>query len=151
MLLRASSELTGNEVDLSAITDGKAAATSGVPHADALVALAEAVVTGDDEALASSRADVIAKVGPEGFVDACAVVGNFQRMVRVADSTGIPLDAPLELLTGDMRVELGIGAFGSAANTPPAGPLKRTLGRALGPIAFPAARLFMRLRGPRGS
>jgi hypothetical protein len=149
MLLRASGEVTGNEVDLSAITDRKAAATSGVPHADALVALAEAVVTGDDETLASARADVIAKVGPEGFVDACAVVGNFQRMVRIADSTGIPLDAAMELMTGDMRVELGIAAFGSAANTPSPGPLKRMVGRALAPIAFPAARLFMRLRAPR--
>ena len=149
MLLRASSEVSGNEVDLHAITDGKAAATSGVSHADALVAFAEAIVTGDDESLASAREDVIAAVGPEGFVDACAVVGNFQRMVRVADSTGISLDTPMDVLTGDMRVELGIDAYGSAANTPPPSALKRALGRVLGPIAFPAARLFMRVAGPR--
>ena len=117
-MLRASSELAGTEVDLHAVTDGKAAATSGVAHADTLVRFAEALVGGDDGRLTRARAELLQKVGPEALVDAAAVVGNFQRMVRIADATGIPLDAPMERVTEDLRSELGIDHFGSAANTP---------------------------------
>jgi hypothetical protein len=99
--------MTGKDFDLHAVTAGEVAG-SGVAHAGALVAFAEAIVGDDDEALASARADVLGEIGPEALVDAAAVASNFMRMVRIADSTGISLDAPMEVLSQDLRAELGI-------------------------------------------
>ena len=49
------------------------------------------------------------------LVDAAAVVGNFERMVRIADGTGIPLDKPVAMVSADMREELGLDAKSVAA------------------------------------
>ncbi len=127
------------------MTDAKAAATSGVAHAEALVAFTEAVLGEDDEELTRARGELLDKVGPEGLVDAAAVVGNFERMVRIADATGIPLDAALALASEDLRGELGLDRFGSAANTPTAGRFSRVLARALRPVLRPAMRLVLSL------
>ncbi|MEE9280648.1 MAG: hypothetical protein V3V67_10780 [Myxococcota bacterium] len=116
MLLRASSQNRGAEVDVRAVMGD--AADSGVAHGELLVAFAEAVVGSDTDALPSLRERLVEAVGPDGFVDAVAVVANFQRMVRIADSMGIPLDAPMEGMTRGLREEIGVAAFGSAANTP---------------------------------
>jgi hypothetical protein len=139
--------MTGQVLDAKAVTDDAAAAGSGVAHAGTLLAFVDAAVTCDDEVLARARADVLAKLGPEELVDAAAVVGNFERMVRIADSTGIPLDAPLTALTEDIRAELGIDRFGSAVNTPGMGTLGRTAGRLLRPVLLRALRLTGSLRG----
>ena len=144
MLLRASSGLTGDPADVHAVTDPDAAEDSGVPHAAALVAFAEAVVRGDDQDLARTRARVLESLGPEALVDAAAVAGNFQRMDRIADSTGIPLDGPMGLVTGDLRAELGIDAFGSSANTPASSALVRSFGRLLQPVAMRIFRVVSR-------
>jgi acetyl-CoA acetyltransferase len=81
-------------VDLHAVTeDGRA---SGVAHGEALVAFAEAVVSLDVEAITRARERVIAALGVEAMVDAAAVISNFERMVRIADGTGIPLGEMLE-------------------------------------------------------
>jgi hypothetical protein len=129
-------------VDVAAVTDDAAAAGSGIAHAPALLAFAEAAVAGGDEALAAARDRVRAELGPEQLVDAAAVVSNFERMVRIADATGIPLDAPVNAMTADLRAELGIDAFDSSANTPGVGALGRFLGRSLQPLALLAFRLI---------
>jgi hypothetical protein len=142
--------MTGKDLDLHAVTAGEFAG-SGVAHADALVAFAEAIVGDDDGALASARAELLDETGPEALVDAAAVASNFMRMVRIADSTGISLDAPMALMSQDLRAELGIDRFGSAANTPPASPLERALGRVLPPLARAALKLYGAVsRGPGG-
>ena len=133
--------MTGKDFDLHAVTAGEVAG-SGVADAGALVAFAEAIVGDDDDALASARAGVLGEIGPEALVDAAAVASNFMRMVRIADSTGISLDAPMEVLSQDLRAELGIDGYGSAANTPPASALRRTLGRVLTPLAWAALKLY---------
>jgi hypothetical protein len=79
--------------------------------------LAEALVQGDESALASARAAVLEGLGPAGLVDAAAVASNFERMVRIADSTGIPLDAPVAALTADLRDRLGLDRFASSEHT----------------------------------
>jgi len=43
-------------------------------------------------------------------VDAAGVISNFQRMVRIADATGIGLGV-FEVPSADMREALGINAF----------------------------------------
>ena len=130
-----SGELEGERYDLHALTAGRAAVPVGVPHERELVALAEAVVRGDESELATARRQALAALGPESLVAAVAVAANFERMVRIADATGIPLDAPLDAISAGMRAELGIDAFGSAANTPGLSTARRVLGRALAPLA----------------
>ena len=150
-----SGEITGARYDLRAVTEAAAAGRSGVPHERELLALAEAVVRGDDAALEVARADALAVLGPDGFVEAAAVASNFERMVRIADATGIPLDSPLDAMTASLRADLGIDRFASAANTPPVSAPRRALGRALAPMArylMPAlaalSRRLARRKGP---
>jgi len=135
----------GHDVDVRAVTDPAAAPGSGVAHAETLVAFAEAIVGDDEAALARARSEVLDKLGPEALVDAASVASNFERMVRIADSTGIPLDGPMEMMSEDLRGELGIDRFAAAANTPEPGLAKRALGRVLRPTASAA----MRFLGPR--
>jgi hypothetical protein len=130
-----SGQLEGSEYDLHAVTDAAAAGTSGVPHERELLALAEAVVRGGEAELRAARDAAARALGAPGFVEAAAVAANFERMVRIADATGIPLDAPLDAITAPMRAALGIDAFGSAANTPQTSAPRRLLGRALAPLA----------------
>jgi hypothetical protein len=82
-----------------------------------LTAFAEAIVQGDEAALASARTRAAEALGPGGLVDAAAVASNFERMTRIADATGIPLDAPVAALSSDLRDALGLDRFASAAHT----------------------------------
>jgi len=80
----------------------------GVLHGRLLLDFAEAVVVGPDADLDRCRADLLAVVGAEAFVDAVGVVASFNAVVRIADATGIPLeDFKLEQ-SRDIRAELGI-------------------------------------------
>jgi uncharacterized membrane protein YcjF (UPF0283 family) len=78
-----------------------------VAHGAELVAFAEAIVTGA-QTLAQSRAAVVEALGPEAMVDAAGVASNFERMVRIADSTGIELGDLLEQASADVRDALGL-------------------------------------------
>ena len=57
-------------------------------------------------------------LGPAAFVDACAVIAAFNVVDRIADSTGIPLDDALKLMSSEVRAELDLARFASSANTP---------------------------------
>ncbi len=145
MMLRVSVEMQGQQAELDPIVTGSGGVLgSSVPHAAELLAFAEAAMGGDETALERERDRLIEAVGSEGFVDAACVVGNFQRMVRIADGTGIPLDAPLNALTSDIQQELGLGDFAGAENTGTTGPLTRLLVRAFRPLMGPALRLMAR-------
>ena len=146
MLLRESGTLAGESYDLSAITK-KGAGGGGVPHGDALVGFADAVMGEDNEALGRSRQELLERVGPEGLVDAAGVAATFNMMDRIADSTGIPLDGPLDFMTIDMRSEIGLDQFPSAANTPKPSALKRVLSRALKPVAPFGMKIMLALQG----
>jgi hypothetical protein len=146
-LLRVSGELEGQRYDLHAVTDAAAAGSSGIPHERELVALAEAVVGGDESALARAREDAIAALGPERFVGAAAVASNFERMVRMADATGIPLDPPVAAMSAELGRELGLDRFGSAANTPRLSTAARWLGRGVAPLARYLLPALARLAG----
>jgi predicted transcriptional regulator len=76
------------------------------------------MVSDDEKALAPARTRVREEQGPEALVDAAAVASNFERMVRIADATGIPLDSFLDAMTVDLRAELKLARFESTANTP---------------------------------
>lgn len=84
---------------------------SGVPRAAALLAFADAVVSRCARAIAAARDALVRKMGEAAMIDAAGVASNFERMVRIADATGIPLNEQTEASTADFRAELGIEAF----------------------------------------
>jgi hypothetical protein len=69
---------------------------SGVAHGEVLSDFAEAVVGRDLVVISRARQRVIDAMGVAAMVDAAAVASNFERMVRIADGTGIPLGEALE-------------------------------------------------------
>ena len=147
MALRASAEMSHEEVNLEALQDQSQTAESGVRDADVLFDFAGAVVARSEKEMELARDALLERMGPEALVDSAAVAANFQRMVRIADSTGIPLDAPVQLLTHDIRDELGLSAFDSAANTPALGRVKQ----ALAGVLRPTVHSLLRLAGRRSS
>ncbi len=141
MMLRVSSKLEGSEVDLHAVTEG-IEADSGVVAEKALITFVDATLN-QSEDLPEIRAQLLAEVGNEGLVDAAAVVGNFQRMVRIADGTGIPLDDIMAAMTADLRDELGLNALASAQRTKPVSALKKWLVKILQPFILRQLRKRM--------
>ena len=116
-LLRASSR--GNDrLNFGAIVD--TSQDSGVEHGALLLEFTEAAVQRSD-ALSPCRRRVADELGADALVDAAGVVANFQRMVRIADATGIPVDPYIAERTGPVSKTLGLEAFRSAANTYAAG------------------------------
>ena len=101
---------------------GSGAGDGGVEHGARLVAFTEAVMGDDEAALAREREALRAVLSPEAFVDAAAVIGAFNVVDRIADSTGIPLDAGIQVMSEAVRSELDLARFASSANTPGAGP-----------------------------
>ena len=116
MLLRVSGQITGAEVDMNTV-NGDVQGDTGVAHAAELVAFTEAVLGTDEDMLVSARAKLLRVVSPAAFVDACALIGAFNVVDRIADSTGIPLDDPIASMTEGLRTELDLVRFRSAENT----------------------------------
>lgn len=108
-------------VDLDTV-NGVTGADGGVRHGERLLAFTEAVMGDDDVALARERAALREVLTTGAFVDTCAVIGAFNVVDRIADATGIPLDEGLALMSVEVRAELGLARFASAANTPGATP-----------------------------
>ena len=133
-MLRASVETDGVEADYRGIADRESAEESSVPAAGALVGLVEASLSDDAGDADEARARVRRELGSAALVDAAAVIGNFERMTRIADSTGIPLDAPVNVMTESIRAELGIDDFGSAADRRSVKWWQRLIGRTLDPM-----------------
>lgn len=113
-LLRASSEHIGQSVDLEATVGGSGA--DGIPHGDALVRFAEAVTRGSED-VDAARAALRDALGEAGFVEAAAIVGIFNGLVRTADASGIPLDEDTLHGSTEFRERLGLNAFGGARNS----------------------------------
>ncbi len=89
---------------------------SGVEHGEVLLRYSDAAV-GHTPDLAEARDAVNAAMGPDAVVDCAATVANFQRMVRIADGCGIPLDSFSRRESEKWRDGLGIDGFRSRANT----------------------------------
>lgn len=112
MLLRASSQHKGQDVDLKGVI-GDAAGDGGVAHGRVLVAFAEAVLGEDAQCLADARQTLRGVLGDAALVDSAAVAAGFNAIDRIADGTGIPIDDERLAPTADFRKELGIDAFPS--------------------------------------
>lgn len=98
--------------------NGAADGDGGVAHGALLVAFTDAVMGDDDAALGRVREALRAVLTAGQFIDACAVIGSFNVVDRIADATGIPLDPGMVEMTAGVRAKLGLNAFAAAANTP---------------------------------
>jgi len=98
--------------------NGSQASDCGVAHGALLVAFTEAVMSDDRAGAEERRRELIAAVGAEAFVDVVATIAAFNVVDRIADATGIPLDPLMQAMSVDVRAELDLGRFASAANTP---------------------------------
>jgi len=107
-MLRASSETHEQSINLDAIMDGSN--IGDIEHGSELAAFAEAIVSTDQNRITETRDALVRCAGDKVMIDAAGVASNFQRMVRIADSTGIAL-GDFEQPTSMIRESLGINAF----------------------------------------
>lgn len=117
-MLRVSMTTTGKEMALDAVSGNVASAAAGVPFGAELVRFAEAVAQRDASAVAAARRELLQAGGAHVLVDAAGVAANFQRMVRIADATGIPVDRIDTALSREVRATLGLERYAGARNTP---------------------------------
>lgn len=125
--------------NIGAVTDTTKIAASTVPHARELIEFTDAAIGRDQEAMPVAREALLRAVGPEGLVDAAGVVGNFERMNRIADAGGLEVDAPVRVLTANLRSELGLDELASASRAKPPGAISKLIARFAIPLA---ARIF---------
>ena len=110
-MLRESSKISGDAVELSDVTKGLSDAT-GIAHAPVLVEYAEAVVERDPARIAAARDAVFAALGNDAVVDAAAVIAGFHGFGRIADAIGIPYQtAAAGQDLPELREQAGISAF----------------------------------------
>ena len=126
-MLRVSSQTTKTEIDLEGVNGDEAGATRGIEFGAELMRFAEAVARRDSVALPAAREALLQRAGPAVLVDAAGVAANFQRMVRIADSIGIPVDNLDTDLSREVRAALRLERFHSAQNTPGAGEMAKGL------------------------
>ncbi len=115
MLLRASGEQTDAEAALNSVTD--AGVDPGIAHGDTLRALTEATIRNEWLELGDIRATAERSMGAQAVTDVFVVAAAFNGITRVADSTGIPLDANTEQVTQGLRETTGIANFAYAEKT----------------------------------
>ena len=145
-MLRESVANSGETIDFAGLTDGSQTEIVGVENSKELLQFATAFLGGDPLAFDEARQAVLDKMGAEAMVDVVGIVSNFQRMVRIADSTGIPSEVPTLVMSQDLCEQLGIDQYFSAANTAKPSFLKRLLVKYL---AVPKFRKMIRDAGER--
>jgi len=116
-MLRVSATTTSTDIDLQAINGDANSAALGIEYGAQLMKFAESVAMRDVQSLRDSRQRLLEIAGPAVLVDAAGVAANFQRMVRIADSTGIPVDDMSSELGRQIRTDLSLEKFPSAQNT----------------------------------
>ena len=115
-MLRASTEVSGAEFDLNAVT-GAASGDGGIAGGVLLHAFAEAVTLRDAARAAELRDALVETLGEPAMIDAAAIAAAFHGFVRLADATGTPADgAAGGQVTMEFRESLGINDFYGARN-----------------------------------
>lgn len=118
-MLRESVELTGGSIDFEGLTDPSYTEIRGVPNSRELLQFANACMGVEGADPDSARQALVDGMGAAAMVDTAGVISNFQRMVRIADAIGIPSDGPMQVMSEDLREQLGINRYVSAANSNP--------------------------------
>ena len=115
-MLRASTEVSGAEFDLGAIT-GEAADDGGIAGGVLLHGFAEAVTLGDEARTGELRDALADRLGEAAMIDAAAIAAAFHGFVRIVDATGAPVaGAAGGRVTAEFREALGIDEFYGARN-----------------------------------
>lgn len=113
---------TGEPLNLDGLTDPNCTEIEGIPNSNVLLRFANAFMGSDPDELTAAREVLVEQMSPEAMVDAAGIASNFQRMTRIADATGIPLeewgDEEMDGMTNDLIKTLGTDKYGSAVNTP---------------------------------
>lgn len=131
-MLSLSAEISQQNVDLHVVNgDGD----GGVLFGAELARFAGALVSGDEPTRSDARAALLQAAGEHVLVDAAAVAANFQRMVRIADSTGIPVDGIMLSMSGNIQNTLNLRRFESARNTPQRSRFEQWSGRVVRKLA----------------
>ena len=118
-MLRVSATATNTTIDIQGISGDASAAAQGIEHGTELMRFAESLARRNEPELTAARRNLLEVAGPGVLVDAAGVAANFQRMVRIADSTGIPVDNLDNPLSQQIRADLGLDTFSSAGNSLP--------------------------------
>jgi len=116
-MLRVSAKTSETDIDIQSIRGDAASAAQGIEFGAQLMRFGESVATRDTNALQSSRKELLEAAGQQVLVDAAGVAANFQRMVRIADSIGIPYDDMKSEMGKKVREDLDLTAFESAKHT----------------------------------
>lgn len=116
-MLRVSAGIHDTDLDLQ-LVNGEPNDSSAVEYSNELMCFATAVAARDEAALADSRKRLLTVSNADVLVDAAAVAGNFQRMVRIADAIGIPMDGDFTSKVEVAVDELELRRFRTAENTP---------------------------------
>ncbi len=115
MVLRVSIlEKTGEDIDLEGLTDPNCTRIEGIPHSEVLLRFANAFMGTDANALTQARDELVNEMGAPVMIDAAGVASNFQRMVRIADGTGIQLDSmgdEIDAMVEETNEKLGINEY----------------------------------------
>jgi len=117
-MLSLSANKTQSDLDLELINGDKNASIAGILYGDALLVFAEAFAGRDEDILTTARSSLLREAGAEVLIEAAGVAANFQRMVRIADSIGIPIDEHSEGNSLEVAQQLNLRRFASAKNTP---------------------------------
>ena len=117
MMLRVSAMTTETEVDLQGVNGDAASAAMGIEYGAELMSFAESLARRDEPGLARSRTALRQAAGDKVLVDAAGVAANFQRMVRIADSIGIPFDNMQSDFVNSIQTELNLTRFASAQHS----------------------------------
>ncbi len=116
LMLKVSADESDNDIDVGrSVLEG--ADDAGIEAASDLVTFVDALMFEGDESIAQARNGLVQKVGERGVVDTAGLVGSFQRMNRIANATGMPLDAAVNAMSLDKQNELGLREFDSAHGT----------------------------------
>ena len=120
MTLSLSAKTTETAIDLQMVNGATASEAQGIRFANELTRFAEAVTQRDGAEIRRTRDELVQVAGEVVMVDAAAVAANFQRMVRIADAMGIPIDEENVEAGAGIRQELDLRRFATAENTPSA-------------------------------
>ena len=103
--LRESGQKAQLDTDLHVILGESADPDGGVPDG-ALLRRFTVAVLGDEADLEAARRDLLAKLGPSRVARAAAIIAGFDAINRVADATGMRLNAETEDLSRDLVADL---------------------------------------------
>ncbi len=120
LVLRVSTDIAGQTINMDGITDPACLEIEGIPHSGVLLRFSNAFMSFDEQQLEKAREELVTEMGSAAMIDAAGIASNFQRMVRIADGAGIPLESmgeEMDSLIEELNEAHGINDYSSAANT----------------------------------